>query len=143
VVEKKPKAVVRAPRRYYSTLSQAELDELVASGTEVVVTVKDTHFEPIPISGEGKSIGVEGVGGLVRRPLGKESLLSKLAETAVQAEAATARLNEVAAAARAAGATWPEIGEAVGITSQAAHQRWSATGRERHREAQRRHRERS
>lgn len=38
------------------------------------------------------------------------------------------RLDKTVAAAKAAGATWAEIGKAVGISRQAAHERWSRPG---------------
>ncbi len=38
------------------------------------------------------------------------------------------RLDKTVAAAKAAGATWADIGRAVGITRQAAHERWNNQG---------------
>jgi hypothetical protein len=38
------------------------------------------------------------------------------------------RLDKTVAAARAAGASWADIGKAVGISRQSAHERWSTSG---------------
>lgn len=48
------------------------------------------------------------------------------AEAAARDYAQTGRrLDKTVAAAKAAGATWADIGRTVGITSQAAHERWA------------------
>lgn len=43
-------------------------------------------------------------------------------------EAAQVRLNAAVSAARQSGASWADIGAAVGITRQSAHERWAKTG---------------
>ena len=51
--------------------------------------------------------------------------LRHLADAAQTAADADAELTHAAHAARNAGATWTQIGDAVGVTRQAAQQRWS------------------
>jgi len=53
------------------------------------------------------------------------SELASLIDAARAAGDANHRLGEAARAARHAGATWTQIGNAVGLTRQAAQQRWS------------------
>lgn len=50
--------------------------------------------------------------------------LTDVDSAAADVATATKRLNEAVAAARAAGASWAGIGAAVGISRQAAHERW-------------------
>ena len=50
--------------------------------------------------------------------------LARLIDAARAAADANHRLAEAARAARHAGATWTQIGDALGLTRQAAQQRW-------------------
>jgi hypothetical protein len=62
--------------------------------------------------------------GSIARPLpGAE--LADLIDAAQAAADAQHRLGEAARAARHAGASWTQIGDALGLTRQAAQQRWS------------------
>ncbi len=47
-------------------------------------------------------------------------------------------IDRLVAQLRMEGATWAQVGAAVGTTAQAAHQRWSIDGREKHRARQQR-----
>jgi len=67
-------------------------------------------------------------------------LLAKLGRLAAVATDIKLQIDETAVAAKQAGATWANIGEAAGITPQSAYQRWSAQGREKHRDYQRKRR---
>lgn len=51
-----------------------------------------------------------------------------VADCAAALGTASAKLDVAVSVARAMGATWPEIGRAVGISRQAAAQRWGAAG---------------
>lgn len=52
-------------------------------------------------------------------------VLEVVRERAREVAAAQARLAEAVRAARSAGRSWAEVGEAAGISRQAAHERWS------------------
>jgi hypothetical protein len=54
--------------------------------------------------------------------------LSTVATAAARASDAGEQLDAAVAAARGAGATWEQIGRAVGITRQTAHARWADRG---------------
>lgn len=51
--------------------------------------------------------------------------LADLTATAGEVTAARDRLDQAVNAARAAGASWTDVGQAVGMSRQAARQRWS------------------
>lgn len=52
--------------------------------------------------------------------------LEDVADAAAKAAEAAKELDEAVAEARAAGATWADVGRAVGITRQSARERWAA-----------------
>lgn len=54
----------------------------------------------------------------------RDSAVAAVARTAAEIEDAQARLEVAVRAARAAGATWAQVGQAMGVTRQAAHERW-------------------
>lgn len=56
-------------------------------------------------------------------------MLLDLASVAHDAERLRRRTDDLARAARAAGASWDEIGAALGISKQAAHRRYRISGR--------------
>ena len=58
--------------------------------------------------------------------------LARLDQAAVAARHADRGLADAALSARAAGASWTQIGRAVGITRQAAQQRWATPDRDQH-----------
>lgn len=66
--------------------------------------------------------------------------LANLAIRAVQADFVRDDLARKVEAAREAGASWSEIGRAVGITPQAAHRRWDADAKAKHRDYHRKKR---
>ena len=53
-----------------------------------------------------------------------EDALQALARSSADIGAAQLRLEEAVLAARAAGASWAQIGDATGMSRQAAHERW-------------------
>lgn len=72
----------------------------------------------------------------------KFEVLGELAAVAREAEELRLRMDELVAEARGFGVSWQDIGDAVGITNQSAHQRWSEKGQQSARERQRRFKER-
>jgi len=68
-----------------------------------------------------------------------EELIGQIHDVQSQLGLLEVTLDELVAQARQGGASWATIGRAVGITERSAHQRWSETGRERHRAAQQRY----
>ncbi|MGM0384787.1 MAG: hypothetical protein ACQERF_02230 [Actinomycetota bacterium] len=54
----------------------------------------------------------------------REQTIDALAQVSAEISDAHTRLEAAVRAARAAGATWAQIGEATGVTRQAAHERW-------------------
>jgi len=58
--------------------------------------------------------------------IGSQSNLALLSDLDAVAREAADALDRVVVLARAQGATWREIGEALGISHQSAHQRWRA-----------------
>jgi hypothetical protein len=69
----------------------------------------------------------------------KEVALGQLAVALAEVERQTELASQSALEAKELGATWAEIGQAVGITPHGAYQRWSERGKERHRAAQRKY----
>lgn len=67
----------------------------------------------------------------------KYAVLRRLGQLNARAEAINHDLNDAALAARGEGASWAEIGSALGVSPQAAYQRWSDSGRAKHAERQR------
>jgi hypothetical protein len=59
----------------------------------------------------------------IARPL-PGAQLARLVDAALAVAQAETELADAASAARAAGASWSQIGDAVGLTRQAAQQRW-------------------
>ena len=57
--------------------------------------------------------------------IGQAQTLEQIRAEAWAVSAAQARLTEAVRAARTAGHSWTEIGQAAGITRQAAHERWA------------------
>lgn len=55
----------------------------------------------------------------------RQTIISELEQSADHLKAAEARLDELVIEARDAGATWEEIGRALGVTTQTAHRRYS------------------
>lgn len=53
-----------------------------------------------------------------------DAALEALGRSCTEVRAATQRLEDAVLAARSAGATWAQIGDAAGVTRQAAHERW-------------------
>lgn len=72
-----------------------------------------------------------------------EAALGKLATTLAEANRLEQEAAQLVEFAREQGVSWTRIAEAAGIRRQSATQRWSDTGKEKHREAQRRWREAS
>jgi hypothetical protein len=70
------------------------------------------------------------------QPIDKRMALAALVVALEHAKRAADEVDQKAAEARSAGATWTEVGEAAGISMQAAHQRWAPGARERHAERQ-------
>lgn len=62
--------------------------------------------------------------------------LRQLELAAIELAQAQRNLDRAVVVVRDAGASWRQIGELLGITPQAAHQRWSTSGRRNHRAAQ-------
>lgn len=53
-----------------------------------------------------------------------DATLQALERSSTQVRVAQQRLEDAVLAARAAGATWAQIGDAAGVSRQAAHERW-------------------
>jgi hypothetical protein len=62
-----------------------------------------------------------------------EEHLQDLTEKHLKAQTLIGDMDRIVGQLRTEGASWAAIGRAVGITPQAAHQRWSSNGKEKHR----------
>jgi hypothetical protein len=71
---------------------------------------------------------------------GTPGLLDRLTTVHLTVQTLQGDLDRLVQELRAAGATWASIGNAVGISAQAAHQRWSIDGNAKHKIRQRQRR---
>lgn len=93
-----------------------------------------------------QSATAPGVPVLIEATTPAESSLTakrKLEIAHIQQVQALRDLDRAVAVARQAGLSWQEIADSTELSMQAAHQRWSASGRSNHRKAQAAHRQRN
>ncbi len=136
-------AVDRMTKMLREAVGRAEDAELEVARLKSEAAAVDQHFPDLDIHEiidtdlerkESQSGEVESVHG----PHVAEILGHISSNTQTIAELVSENA-DLANEAKQAGATWRAIGEAAGITAQSAYQRWSADGRTRHRDHQRKY----